>query len=87
MAKTVKETTVVEAREGVETSLDTAGLEPAPQWVLSAENRFDILAFVMVVAMANGAAERGELAMPRARLEGMRARLREFELYEERFHR
>ncbi len=61
--------------------------ELAPQWVLSAENRFDILVMVWMVGMAEGLAARGELSMPAERLCAMREKLREFEMYEEKFHR
>ncbi len=56
----------------------TISSDPAPTWTLSAARRFDILAMVHIVVLA----EVGGLA-DRARLAEMKERLREFELYEE----
>ncbi len=53
-----------------------------PTWTLSAANRFDILMMCTMVGMARA----GGLA-DRERLREMEERLREFEFYEERFHR
>ena len=53
--------------------------DPAPTWVLTAADAFDIGAMVNMVT----AAEMSDF-VPRRRVKEMQERLREFELYEER---
>lgn len=67
---------------GEKTRKEVGQAEACPTYTLRADRRFDLLAMVTIVSLAAAGREVG--ATPAEKLAELKAKLREFELYEEK---